>query len=270
LRGKKLVGIIPDGPLWNLPFQALVEPSGRHLMEDHALFYAPSLTTLFKTLRLNNPNRERLQSLLAIGAPDFAAMNLKLAPLPLAAEEVQAVGKLYGKASSTVFTGNEADESTWKAAAPHSRILHLATHGALNSTNPFYSYLVLGARPNSQDDGLLEAREVLDLDLHADLVVLSACDTARGSFSYGEGLLGMSWAFLVAGAPTTVVSQWKVEAASTHKFMTEFHRALLAKQTASLSDKAQALQHAALTVMRMESFRHPFYWAPFVMIGNGY
>jgi CHAT domain-containing protein len=129
---------------------------------------------------------------------------------------------------------------------------------------------VLGAGPQSKDDGLLEAREILDLDLHAELVVLSACETARGRVSDGEGIMGMSWAFQVAGIPTTVVSQWKVAAESTSRLMVAFHRGLLASRPVPLQAKARALQRASLAMMRSESFRHPFYWAPFIMIGEGY
>ena len=111
----------------------------------------------------------------------------------------------------------------------------------------------------------MTAREILQSNLHADLAVLSACETARGSFRFGEGLIGMSWAFLVAGTPATLVSQWKVDSAGTSDLMVAFHRNLRAK-----IPKPEALQRAALSVMHNPAYRHPFYWAGFMLVGNAY
>jgi len=106
----------------------------------------------------------------------------------------------------------------------------------------------------------------MQLNLRANLVVLSACQTARGRIGAGEGVIGISWAFFLAGVPTTVVSQWKVESASTAKLMINFHRHL---KDANGASKAQALRQAALDLLKDKSYQHPFYWAGFVMIGNG-
>jgi CHAT domain-containing protein len=102
----------------------------------------------------------------------------------------------------------------------------------------------------------------MDLNLHADLVVLSACETGRGETVNGEGLLGMSWALFVAGTQATVASQWKVDSLSTADLMVAFHRALRAG-----AGKADALRSAELAVMRTKDYRHPFYWAAFELIG---
>ena len=143
-------------------------------------------------------------------------------------------------------------------------MLHLATHGILNDASPMYSHLVLSAEGGSgEEDGLLEAWEVIDLDLEADLAVLSACETGRGRVGAGEGMIGLSWAFFVAGCPTTVVSQWQVESASTTELMLAFHRNLMKGES-----KAQALRSAALKLLGDRRYRHPFYWAGFVVIGE--
>ncbi|HEY8132770.1 MAG TPA: CHAT domain-containing protein [Thermoanaerobaculia bacterium] len=115
---------------------------------------------------------------------------------------------------------------------------------------------------------MLEAREIMRLDLAADLAVLSACETGRGRVGAGEGLIGVSWAFFVAGCPTTVVSQWKVSSASTTELMIEFHRLL---RTAGQENRtrAETLRRAALKVRANRAYRHPFYWAAFVLIGDG-
>ena len=129
----------------------------------------------------------------------------------------------------------------------------------LNTHNPLYSYLVLS-------DGVLEAREILETNLRARLVVLSACETGLGALNSGEGLVGMSWAFQLAGTPATVVSQWKVDSAGTAELMLAFHRAWRIDRAAP----ALALQHAALETMKNPAWRHPFYWAAFVLMGAGY
>jgi CHAT domain-containing protein len=109
------------------------------------------------------------------------------------------------------------------------------------------------------------------LDLKADLAVLSACETARGRFGGGEGIIGLTWALFVAGVPATVVSQWKVESASTRDLMLGFHRRLQAHQASgnSKASKAEALRHAAIALLRNPATSHPFYWAGFVLVGDG-
>src|SRR6185503_4675639 len=114
------------------------------------------------------------------------------------------------------------------------------THGLLDDENPLYSRLLL-ASANGNDDGFLEAREIMKFDLQANLVVLSACQTARGTIGPGEGLIGMSWAFFIAGASTTVVSQWKVDSASTSRLMVSFHRELRGVDKPAPVNKAEAL-----------------------------
>jgi CHAT domain-containing protein len=128
-----------------------------------------------------------------------------------------------------------------------------------------YSHLVL-AQPNKEsgEDGLLEAWELKDLNINADIVILSACETARGKISRGEGMIGMTWAAFIAGAPTTVASQWKVESRSTTELMLEFHRQLLKGKVS----KAEAMRQAALKLKRTKAFAHPSYWAGFVVLGD--
>jgi CHAT domain-containing protein len=124
------------------------------------------------------------------------------------------------------------------------------------------------AQGDRNEDGLLEAWELMRMDLRADLVVLSACETARGRFGAGEGVIGLSWAMFVAGAPATVVSQWKVESASTRELMLGFHQRLIAPSRKP-ETKAEALRLAALKLMKNPATSHPFYWAGFVLVGDG-
>jgi CHAT domain-containing protein len=278
LGSKTNVVIAPDSSLWDLPFQALVNSSGHFLIEDAAVAYAPSLTVLREMTkrRTNQPAARASATLLAFGNPmiggeqaNHSGQTLRdgqLDPLPEAAEEVKALARLYGAVRSKVYVGADAREDRVKTEAPTAGILHFTTHGTLNNASPMYSYLTL-AEGGPNDDGLLEAWELMQLDLKADLVILSACETARGRIGAGEGVIGFSWAMFIAGVPATVVSQWKVESASTRDLMVNFHRSLISNKTTAT--KSDALRQAALKLMHNPATSHPFYWAGFVLVGDG-
>lgn len=138
----------------------------------------------------------------------------------------------------------------------------------LDDKNPLYSYLVLAPRTESKEDGLLEAWELMRMDLKAELAVLSACDTGRGRIANGEGLIGMTWALFVAGVPTTIASQWQVPSESTSRLMVGFHRGLF--EHGKRISKAIAWRQAVLEMTRDPRYRtKPYYWAGFVVVGNG-
>jgi CHAT domain-containing protein len=277
LRGKTSVVIAPDNSLWDMPFQALVNGAGRFMIEDASISYAPSLTVLREMTkrRLNHTATHVPTTLLALGnpvsSPETAKRNglrdSSLEQLPESGEEVKALARLYGAARSKVYVGAEAREDRVKSEAGTAGILHFSTHGTLNNAAPMYSYLTF-AEVGSNDDGLLEAWELMQLDLKADLAVLSACETARGRIGAGEGVIGFSWAMFIAGVPSTVVSQWKVDSASTRDLMVNFHRSLIS-QAGPKPTKSDALRQAALKLMRNPETSHPFYWAGFVLVGDG-
>ncbi len=104
------------------------------------------------------------------------------------------------------------------------------------------------------------------MNLNADLVVLSACETARGRIGQGKGLIGLSWSFFVAGSPTTIASQWKVESASTTETMLGFYRRI--QKDSKPVSKAEALRQASLALLKNEKYAHPFYWAVFLLLGD--
>jgi CHAT domain-containing protein/tetratricopeptide (TPR) repeat protein len=286
LRGKTRLLIVPDGALWELPFQALQTPRDRYLIDDHIICYAPSLTVLREMInsrRVRETHSLGAPTLLAMGdpalgsrpgAPVSAALTGEgLDPLPEAKRQVQTLARLYGRDHSKVYVGPNASEEQFKASAKDYDILHLATHGILNDRNPMYSHLLLAQTSgDTEDDGLLEARELMEMELRANLVVLSACETARGRVSKGEGMIGLTWALFVAGAPTTVVSQWKVKSDSTARLMIEFHRQLKSKPMGSATENsaARALRSAALKLKSDSRYRHPFDWAGFIVVGAGY
>jgi CHAT domain-containing protein len=285
LQGRTSLIIVPDGALWELPFQTLQPGPNRYLIEDAAIAYAPSLTALREMNKLRERKKDAASSptLLAFGNPALgqqsiarakpALMDEKLDPLPEAEQQVNALKQIYGAAQSKVYIGAEASEEHVKAEAGSYRILHLATHGILNNSSPMYSYLQLAhTEGDTNEDGLLEAWEIMKLDLKADLVVLSACETARGRVGTGEGMIGLSWALFIAGSPTSILSQWKVDSGSTTELMVEFHRQLKAQMAnpAGSFSAARALREAELKLLRSERYRHPFYWAGFVVTGKGF
>lgn len=275
LQGKSHIVIVPDGALWEFPFQALQSQTNRYFIEDAAISYAPSLSTL-REIRKHHQSAEKSLTLLAFGNPALSNETLernrpgrrdeKLEPLPEAEKEVKELAQLYGPENSRIYTGAAAREDTIKAEAGKFKIIHLAAHGILNDTNPMYSRIVL-AQGSTKEDGLLEAWEIMNMELNADLVVLSACDTGRGRIGAGEGVIGLTWALFVAGSPTTVVSQWKVDSASTAQLMVNFYRNL--KTLKPTVSKAEALRAASLKMLQSGEYKHPFYWASFVMVGNG-
>ncbi|HKG60896.1 MAG TPA: CHAT domain-containing tetratricopeptide repeat protein [Pyrinomonadaceae bacterium] len=275
LHGVRKLRIVPDGALWNVPFQALYQGERGYLLEQYAVSYAPSLSVLREMGRRAHAlaANHAQPALLAMGNPALngdteakvrvTRRDEPLGPLPDAEKEVNTLGRLYGR-SSKVLIGQQALEATMKAEAGGYKVLHFATHAILDDRNPLYSHIVLfRSNGDTQDDGLLEAWEIMKLDLNAELAVLSACETARGHIAAGEGIIGMSWALFVAGSPAAVVSQWKVDSARSSELMIEFHRNLLQKRVT----KSEALRQAALKVFR-GSYNHPAYWAGFILIGE--
>jgi CHAT domain-containing protein/tetratricopeptide (TPR) repeat protein len=227
LQNTKSLIIVPDRALWNLPFQATLTVRDSYLLEDYAVSYAPSLSVLAemaKARRKPSGSRGSAPTLLALGNPSVddkmlqragaGLMGEGLEPLPEAEKQVTELSRIYGAPRSKVYTGADATEDRVKAEAGAYSILQLAAHGILDNANPMYSHIVLSQANERNEDGLLEAWEMMNLNLSADMVVLSACETARGRIGAGEGVIGMSWALFIAGSPTTVVSQWKVESAA--------------------------------------------------------
>jgi CHAT domain-containing protein len=255
LAGKSRIRIVPDGPLWELPFHTLTSPAGRYWIEDVTLSWAPSFTAL-RDLRARPASAST--RLLAMGDPVREGVER----VSETARQVQLISAAYGKENTAAFTGADATEARFRREAESAGILHLATHGVLDAGSPMYSRLVFSTSPGD-DDGYLEAWELMRLKLNARLAVLSACETARGQTAQGEGIIGLNWALFVAGVPSTVVSQWKVEAASSTSLLVSFYRHM--KRQPSL---ATALRAAALETKADPRYEHPFYWAPYILVGR--
>jgi len=263
--------VIPDDDLWMVPFQALVTPQGDHLIERGPLYYAPSISTLLAPTP--KPPAIRPPTLLAFANPKIDAdtadeiyalhRDAALGRLPDAEREVRELQRAYGKRAS-VHIGSLASESTVKREAGDYDIVHFATHGIIDVHAPMYSALLLAG--SESEDGLLEAREILGLPLHAHLVVLSACDTARGRVQSGEGVVGLSWAILATGCPRTIATQWRVGSASAARLMIAFHQKLAAQKT--VTKVARCLRDAQIEMLGSRLYAHPYYWAGFVLVGR--
>jgi CHAT domain-containing protein/tetratricopeptide (TPR) repeat protein len=268
LQNVRTVCIVPDSFLWTLPFQALTTKRGNYLIEQYALYYTPSLSVLHE---MNDRSRQTIteESLIAFGNPVIGRdekLNRDLCPLPEAEAEVDAVGSAVRSRGKKVLVGRDATEQVFKSLAPEYAMIHLATHGVIDNRDPLYSHLLLTkTEGNVENEGSLEAREIMNMRLTADLVVLSACETGNGRISPGEGVIGMSWAFFVAGTRSLVVSQWRVNSASTSQLMHNFYKELARR---SKTAKSEALRQASLAVLKEPRYRHPFYWAGFVLVGR--
>jgi CHAT domain-containing protein len=241
LAGVDRVRVVPDEELWRVPFAALRDASGRFLAESVTISYAPAVIAIAD----DRPSRPR---------------SLLLADnLPAHPTEIGALAVMYRDVNTQVI--ESADETAVKRALPQFDIVHIAAHGVFDNSDPLESYLQL--RPAAHDDGRLTARELMTQSLSASMIVLSSCDSASGSVAAGEGLISMTWAALVAGSRTIVASQWQVASKTTTEIMIAFHREL--RSGKSVAESLRAAQMAA--ARRVES-AHPYYWAPFVVVGR--
>ncbi len=192
------------------------------------------------------------------------------APLPGSMDEVNRIRRYLPTGRATVLTGANATEASYKALSPRSGIVHLATHAIAADDNPFYSTLILAPDGKKQEDGFLQAYEIVRSPLQAKLVVLSACETARGPLGRGEGLIGLVSAFQQAGARSVLATQWSIDE-SAAELMASFYKAMMGGR-----GTAVALREAKLEAMKKRqsfggaevSLAHPFFWAPFVLIGS--
>lgn len=254
--------IIPDGPLHYLPFE-LLGTNENYLLEKFDITY---LNYLDESLRPTKTN-----DLLLSFAPEFnadkqlASLDLvrdELTSIPGAFEEVQSINKLF---NGETLTASLATETSFKKEAKNYGIIHMATHAIIDDANPETSRLVFNLSQDTLNDGYLHAYEIYNLDLNAQLVTLSACNTGYGKIKRGEGVMSLSWAFAYAGAPATVVSLWPASDKSTPALMEHFYQNLKEGQT-----KDKALNNARKQYLQTATgkARHPFYWGGFVLIGD--
>jgi len=282
--------VVPDGSLHQLPFDALIDPDGNYVLRNHVVSYAPSATVLCYLRNRHDESRTEMaflgvgdvpydlepltagggagrQTLRFIARGIYDISGAHLSYLPGTRKEVRdADGALGRPKQSLLLLGGDATKTKFKSEPlSHFRVIHFAVHGLSVPHFPQRAALVLGRDPHSTDDGLLQFREIAQLPLSADLVTLSACDTAIGELQGEEGSTGLVQAFLFAGAKSVVASVWAAEDWATELLMKQFYTHLAEKE-----DKASALRQAKLDYLdTMTNRTAPIYWASFVLVGDG-
>jgi CHAT domain-containing protein len=291
--------VIPDGVIYYLPFETVLRKlhsgsqkfaMGReYLLHKYSIVYTPSASVQGAiTLQANLRSPEKLakrKDFLGFGDPEFKPRRKQkkgfkynptfkqqgfydLDRLYNTITELQQISSLFGE-SQTTFLRKKALESTVKKNISNYKYIHFATHGILDEKNPEFSGVVMNiVQKDQKEDGFLQASEIFDLHLNADLVTLSACETGLGKVIKGEGMVGLTRAFLFAGTPSIIVSLWTVADESTSKLMIHFYTFL--KQGLN---KDESLRKAKIALMKDsnsgtgEKFHDPFYWGPFILNG---
>ncbi len=233
--------IVPHGILHYLPFHALYDGTS-FLIERHQISYLPAASIMSHCAE----PRRSASGMVAFGHSWDGR-------LPNAVQEARNLAQRW---NGTVFVEQAAHLAQIGASAHTCRILHISAHAVYNESNPLFSGLHL-------DDGQLTTLDIFNLKLRASLVTLSACETGRHVIGGGDELLGLTRAFLYAGAASLVLSLWKVEDASASCFMNHFYERLQQGDT-----KGSALREAQLHLLQSEEYNHPYFWAPFILIGH--
>lgn len=273
--------IIPDDILGYLTFEALLTNNTvsekvnfnnlNYLIQDHNISYGYSATLLFSKLF----DKKRPNKLLAMapsysnieGLSDNSLSNIReltkyLVPLTFTVDEVKYVNSVF---KGDIYIGAEATESKFKANAYKYGILHFAMHTLINDEDPLASKLVFALNNDTVEDGFLNTYEIYNLDLNAELAVLSACKTGFGKLSKGEGVMSLARGFLYAGVPGIVMTLWEIEDISSSEIITEFY-----KNLKNGFEKDVALRNAKLAYLESaDQLRsHPYFWAAYIQIGD--
>jgi len=283
--------IIPDRVLHYLPFETLVcrsmnSPAADrpfYLMEQYKISYAPSASTLFSIINTVSEHRHS-RDLLVVGDPVYEnggpftrdpfksdnvvyeyylANRFNISQLKHASREMRSICRLLKKDSTLLVSQEDASEETVKSLPLDDfRIIHFATHSLLDEKNANRSALVLNLDEDPDEDGFFQAREIYAVKLNTDLVVLSACQTAKGKIEKGEGIQGLARAFFYAGTKSVLASLWKIDDRSTAEFMKHFYKYLTEGKT-----KQDALALTKIDLLNTE-YCKPYFWASFVLIGE--
>jgi CHAT domain-containing protein/Tfp pilus assembly protein PilF len=263
--------VVPAGRLGTVPFEALLTSSkGSEWRELPYLIrqvsihyeYSAGLYLLGQSVKqvVGSPS-------ILVCAPVMFEQHFEgVGNLPDSKKEAEAISHLFSSKNfnHTMVLERAASEDFLKTEDLTSYpYLHFATHGMVNESAPELSRLFLS--PGIKEDGLFYTGDIYNLKLNSQLVTLSACQTGLGRISRGEGIIGLSRAFLYAGARSLLVSQWNVGDASTAQLMTRFYTDHL---ESGQVHAAKSLRKAKLELMQSEEFANPFYWAPFVLIGK--
>ncbi|MBT5869791.1 MAG: CHAT domain-containing protein [Nitrospinaceae bacterium] len=251
ISGKRFLGIIPHAHLHYISFSSLKSEQG-YLIEKHPLFYSPSASVMQFTFKKQAIRNKEIK-VLAMGNPDLGDFNYDL---PLAEMEAQAMK--WDFPTVDILTREKATEGWLQEHISEYQIIHIASHGEFDSVNPLFSSLKLTR--SSSADGNFEVNEVFGLEINADIVTLSACQTGLGDIVGGDELVGLNRAFIYAGTKSILSSLWRVSDISTAVLVKHFYR------NYSHENKAESLRKAQLRVKRL--YPHPSYWAGFSLAGD--
>jgi CHAT domain-containing protein/Tfp pilus assembly protein PilF len=298
---KNLV-IIPDGKLGQIPFETLLyeKHTGSiyayqdypYLLKKYAISYSFSASLFYQ--RITKPSQSNAYQLVAF-APVFTNENTKniildnrggqltmdggekltslyksISPLLSSENEVKEIYSIFDKngyrSKALLFSSAQKDFILGDSLRNYN-IIHFATHGFVNSESPELSGIQLAITNKINDEGILYSGDIYNLKLKAELVVLSACETGLGKITKGEGIIGLSRAFLYAGASNLIVSLWKVSDVSTSELMIEFYKNILGEKEVNHSYSSD-LRSAKLKLISDKKFAKPYYWSPFILLGN--
>lgn len=277
--------IIADGEMASIPWELLIQEKPgesdidygnlKYLLKDFTISYAYSATLLFNEHFETHTSPSNMVLAFAPSYPTIedstaysSVGNLKsnfrnaLVPLQWNTEEVESIRK---NLKGNYFTSGLATESAFKKEAANHRILHLSMHALVDHEDPMLSKLVFTPDNDSIEDGMLHTYELFNMNLSAEMVVLSACETGIGEFRKGEGVMSLGRAFAYSGCPSVIMSHWSVDDESTAELMALFYQYINDGE-----DKASAMRRAKLDFLdqAIGPKKHPFYWGGFIILGN--
>lgn len=269
---KEVLIVVRDGPLYFVPFDSLVDSAGRYVVQSHTVVYAPSATAYTLLARQTQSPGEFRRQLLAVGGVPYNSAELKRVSLvagfdssdtstiPGSKHEVLAAAAAINNPDDTLLVGSKATKySLEHESVAQYRLIHLSVHGFADPAQPAFSALVLLGDPAAHDDGILDASEIVQLRLKANLVTLSACDTDVGPVEGEEGISTIARAFLLAGAKSVISTLWSIDDTYSYALMKLFYTHL-----ASGVPAATALAEAKRDMLQTWGSRAvPYYWAGF-------
>ncbi len=274
---------IPDDILHFLPFEALITSDEKKdwLIEDYKISYIPSISSLREiTLRKKSTKGKPEKDILALGDPSYGQLEAEenggdvfqnfysssafnFSRLKYSGYEIQRISKLFKKKRRKILQRDEATEEQLKEHnLSDYKIIHFATHSLVDDKKPARSSIILSLDEDPEEDGFLQMREVYNLRLNSDLVVLSACQTGLGQFIKGEGIEGLNRAFFYSGASSVLMSLWSVNDQASSQLMERFYYHLRTAEPI-----LSALRQAKLEMISSDTLSHPYYWAGFIVSG---
>ena len=251
----KQLYIVPHRFLHMLPFEALYNGKG-FLVQQFNISYLPSISLL----EFLSPTNKKLNSIIALGNP----LNTKLKGLDFlkgAEDEVIKISDLFS--IKKIYTGLHASETNLRYEAMNYDIMHIACHGIFDNKIPMNSRLILSS--DKKNDGIISSTDLYGIKIKSNLVVLSACETAKTFINNGDELIGLIRGFFFAGASSLVASLWKVNDKATYQLMSNFYSCLINSDMKI----SQALQQSKINMLSHKFYQHPFYWAAFNIYGLG-